>query len=112
MQNKITGANADGPRQSPIRPRWSRPHRSVVTFGMRPILCAMGVILAMLSYGCRRPPAAVLARALASTNVVFQTYAGESVVLSEAGSGTVKKIVPRFSDSSRVEARKEILPAF
>jgi len=86
--------------------------RSPWSFGMRHGACILAVFLAICSNGCRKPPADVLARAQASTNVTFQTYSGESIVLPEASATRVKQMVKCFSDPSRVELRNEILPAF
>ncbi|MCP5522857.1 MAG: hypothetical protein H7A46_15065 [Verrucomicrobiales bacterium] len=69
-------------------------------------------VVVMLLTGCGKPPAATITRALASTNVVFQTYDGMVFPLAQSAVDRVKQIVKQFQDPSRVEIRKRILPAY
>jgi hypothetical protein len=69
-------------------------------------------LLVLLDAGCRRPSTALIATALASTNVVFQAHSQEPITVAGRGRDTLRKIVKRFDDSSHVEVRKDVLPAF
>jgi hypothetical protein len=77
------------------------------------VFMSLAVVLVILAFGCRKPPAALVARALASTNVVCQPYHQEPITLSKRGDETIKRIVKLFEDASRVEVRtdKTLLPA-
>ena len=80
---------------------------------MTKIICtSIAFLLVILVVGCRKAPTALIVRALASTNVVFQAYDNDRFTLSERDGDTVKHMVKQFQDPSRVEVRKEILPAY
>ena len=77
-----------------------------------PLIVSIALAFVVFGAGCGKPPAALISRALAATNVVFQTHFQEPIALSEPAGETVRQIVKRFGDPSCVEARKDILPAF
>ncbi len=77
------------------------------------VYISLAGVFVILALGCRKPPAALVARALASTNVVFQAYHQEPITLSERGGETIRRIVKQFENASRVEVRtdKTLFPA-
>jgi hypothetical protein len=79
---------------------------------MKTLCAGIAVILVMLGCGGRKSPTALIARALSSTNVVFQTDRQEPITLSVRRAEMVTRAVRIFEDPSRVEIRKEILPAY
>jgi hypothetical protein len=72
----------------------------------------IGALLVLLEVGCTKPPPALIASALASTNVVFQAHSQEPITLTRRGGDTLRSIVNRFDNSSHVKVMKDILPAF
>src|SRR5207247_2159188 len=77
-------------------------------FVRHPVCTSLAVVLVVLTFGCnRKPPGALVAKALASTNVLFQAYQQEPITLSERGGETIKRVVKLFEDASHVEVRGE-----